>query len=348
MAPSLRTVVEGMGGRLRARTRDVMGEWASLLTDRAALGDGFERHAPGVFSAGQLDEMHRWCSERERLRTGGRDADADGEKYAPDMEDDSLLLRIYQMQRGPVMGPKGMPVAYEHLMIDEVQDFAPVELAVLLDSTTKERSITLAGDTAQAIAPDHGFVTWSEMLDNLGIPHDKVEPLRVSYRSTREIVDVAQHVLGHLQGDVRPVAPRSGAPVESFGFASAGEASEFLPQVLKELMREEPDAAVAVIGRHPEQARLYFDALVAAEVPGVRLVAAQDFSFRPGIDVTDVRQTKGLEFDIVILVDVNEESYPENDHARRLLHVAMTRAAHQLWVTYTGSPSRLLPDYLRR
>ena len=347
LPPSVRTTVEGMGAKLRARTRDVVGEWAALLTDRQSLGEGFERHAPGVFSPGQLDEMVRWCSDRERLRTGGKDAEADGEKYLPDQEDDALLLRIYQTQRGPVSGPKG-PVAYEHLMIDEVQDFAPVELAVLLDSTTKERSITLAGDTAQAIAPDHGFVTWAEMLDDLGIPHDKVEPLRVSYRSTREIVDVAQHVLGHLQGDVRPVAPRSGAPVESFGFASAGEASEFLPQVLKELMREEPDAAVAVIGRHPEQARLYFDALVAAEVPGVRLVAAQDFSFRPGIDVTDVRQTKGLEFDIVILVDVNEESYPENDHSRRLLHVAMTRAAHQLWVTFTGSPSKLLPSYLRR
>src|SRR4029453_1388038 len=98
----------------------------------------------------------------------------------------------------------------------------------------------------------------------------------------------------------------------------------------------------------PEQARLYFDALAAAEVPHVRLVAAQDFSFRPGIDVTDVRQTKGLEFDIVILVDVNEESYQENDHARRMLHVAMTRAAHHLWVTSTGVPARLLPEYLRR
>ena len=74
----------------------------------------------------------------------------------------------------------------------------------------------------------------------------------------------------------------------------------------------------------------------------MRLVAAQDFTFRPGIDVTDVRQTKGLEFDIVILVDVNEESYPDNEHARRMLHVAMTRGAHQLWITYTGTPSPLL------
>ncbi len=345
LSPHARAAIEGTGTRLRSRTRDVIGEWAALLTDRAALAQGFERHAPGLFSPGQIDEIARWCSERERLREAGPE-DEDSERYALDVEDDALLLRIWQLQRGPLQTAKG-PINYEHLMVDEVQDFAPVELAVLLDSTTKERSITLAGDTAQAIAPEHGFTTWSEMLDHLGIAHDRVEPLRVSYRSTREIVEVAQHVLGPLQGDVRPVAPRSGAPVESFGFASVGEASEFLPQVLKELMRDEPDAAVAVIARHPEQARVYHDALTSAEVPNVRLVAAQDFSFRPGIDVTDVRQTKGLEFDIVILVDVNEDSYPDSEHARRMLHVAMTRGAHQLWITYTGAPSPLLPPHLR-
>ena len=342
-----RSTLGAVGTRLRARTRDVVGEWAALLTDRQALGAGFAKHAPGLFSEGQLDEIHRWCSTRERIRVGGRDEAEGDDPYALDVEDDALLLRLSQLMRGALGTPKG-PIAYEHLMIDEVQDFAPVELAVLLESTTTQRSITLAGDTAQAIAPDHGFSTWSEMLDDLGIAHDRVEPLRVSYRSTREIIDVAQHVLGPLVSDVRPVAPRSGAPVESFGFAASGEASEFLPQVLKDLMREEPDAAVALIARHPEQARLYYEALAAAEVPNLRLVAAQDFSFRPGIDVTDVRQTKGLEFDIVVLLDVNQESYPVNDHARRMLHVAMTRGAHQLWITFTGSSSLLLPEYLRQ
>jgi DNA helicase-2/ATP-dependent DNA helicase PcrA len=101
-----------------------------------------------------------------------------------------------------------------------------------------------------------------------------------------------------------------------------------------------------LIARHPEQARVYYEALSMSEVPGLRLVADQDFCFRPGIDITDVRQTKGLEFDIVVLLEVTQESYPETDHARRLLHVAMTRAAHQLWVTYTGIPSSLLPKSL--
>ena len=343
--PATRNALENVGRTLRTRTRDVVGEWAALLTDRAALGAGFDRHGAGAFTPGQLDDLHRWCVARDRLRTGGRNEDE--ETYALDAEDEALLLRIYQRQRGRLPdGSKGV-LAYEHLMVDEVQDFSPLELAVLLDATSERRSVTLAGDTAQAIAPEHGFSSWTELLDFLDIAHERVEPLRVSYRSTREIVDVAEHVLGPLQGDVRPVAPRAGAPVETFPFAAAGECAEFLSHALKELVRNEPDASVALLARHAEQARAMYEALTHAEVPTLRLVADQDFSFVAGIDVTDVRQSKGLEFDIVILLDVNDASYPATDDARRLLHVAMTRAAHQLWVTYVGAPSPLLPESLR-
>jgi DNA helicase-2/ATP-dependent DNA helicase PcrA len=348
--PATRNALENTGRTLRARTRDVIGEWSSLLTDREALGAGFARHAPGLFSPGQIDDIHRWCVTRDRLRTAGRN-DVDDEPFAFDAEDEALLLRIYQRQRGrlPSAGSKDAKtvLAYEHLMIDEVQDFSPLELAVLLDATSPQRSVTLAGDTAQAIAPEHGFTSWTELLDFLGIAHERVEPLRVSYRSTREIVDCAEHVLGPLMGDVRPVAPRVGAPVESFPFSAAGECAEFLSHALKELVRNEPDASVALLARHPEQARLAYEALARAEVPSLRLVADQDFSFSAGIDVTDVRQSKGLEFDIVILLEVSDASYPASDDARRLLHVAMTRAAHQLWITYVGAPSPLLPDSLR-
>ncbi|HLK91658.1 MAG TPA: 3'-5' exonuclease [Polyangia bacterium] len=353
--PATRNALENAGRALRARTRDVTGEWSAMLTDRAALGAGFERHAPGFLSPGQVDDVHRWCVERERLRLAGKGpsvASSDGgedERFALDAEDEALLLRIYQRQRGRLPDPAGgkATLAYEHLMVDEVQDFSPLELAVLLDTTSAQRSVTLAGDTAQAIAPEHGFSDWAALLDFLEIAHERVEPLRVSYRSTREIVDAAEHVLGPLMGDIRPVAPRAGAPVESWAFASAGESAEFLSHALKELLRAEPDASVALLARHPEQARLYYEALANAEVPNLRLVDDQDFSFTAGIDVTDVRQSKGLEFDIVILLEVTDTSYPVSDDARRLLHVAMTRAAHQLWVTYTGTPSPLLPESLR-
>jgi len=69
--PATRNAVENAGRALRARTRDVTAEWAALLTDRAALGAWLERHVPGVFSPAQMDDLHRWCVERERLRGAG-------------------------------------------------------------------------------------------------------------------------------------------------------------------------------------------------------------------------------------------------------------------------------------
>ena len=68
---------------------------------------------------------------------------------------------------------------------------------------------------------------------------------------------------------------------------------------------------MAVIARHPEQADLVYDALARAEVPALRRVRREDFAFTPGVDVTDVAQVKGLEFDYVVLVDVNAASYPD-------------------------------------
>ena len=77
LSASDRTAIEAVGARIRARTRDVVGEWASLLTDRKALGEGFARHAPGLFSEAQLNSIHRWGVERERLRVGVADGDDD-------------------------------------------------------------------------------------------------------------------------------------------------------------------------------------------------------------------------------------------------------------------------------
>jgi DNA helicase-2/ATP-dependent DNA helicase PcrA len=77
-------------------------------------------------------------------------------------------------------------------------------------------------------------------------------------------------------------------------------------------------------------------------------VRAQEFSFRPGVEVTDVRQVKGLEFDYVVMLDANASSYGADDESRHLFHIAVTRAAHQLWLIVTGQPSPLIPRDLLR
>jgi DNA helicase-2/ATP-dependent DNA helicase PcrA len=130
-------------------------------------------------------------------------------------------------------------------------------------------------------------------------------------------------------------------------FPDVGAAVAFLGESLRDLSLSEPRASVAVITREPERADLYYQGLQRAEVPRLSRVQNQDFSFKPGVEVTDIRQVKGLEFDYIILVDVTAGNYPVDDESRHLLHIGATRAAHQLWIVAAGEPSRLLPESIR-
>jgi DNA helicase-2/ATP-dependent DNA helicase PcrA len=263
-----------------------------------------------------------------------------------DVDDLAILLRANQLLRKPET-----PLC--HLFVDEAQDLSPMKLAALIGRTAPSGhkgnsgqvpSITLAGDTAQRLFLDNGFGDWRAVLGHLGLAHVAVEPLRIAYRSTREILALARHAMGPLPLDVPAEAKRSGAPVEAFRFSAAGAAVGFLAEALRELLLREPRATVALLSRHAEQADRYFEGLRRAEVASLRRVRAQDFTFRPGIDVTDVRQVKGLEFDYVVLLDVNASSYGSDDESRHLFHIAATRAAHQLWLIVTGQPSVLIPQ----
>jgi len=379
-----RVAIERLTSAAVRRARDVVGAWAEILTDLQRIERVFEARAPGDFGQNELLRAHEWCSARctkiiSELERGNDDddertsfsshrwagaeedeTDDDDRRYgidglqleeatALDAEDDTLLLRLHQRLKGPLLrNPKSKDaLVYEHMLIDEAQDYSPVELAFLLDLLSESRSVTLAGDTAQRLLLDNGFSDWRTVLSDLGLSGVEVEPLRLGYRSTQEITDLAYAVLGPIAPAERGRAVRNGAPVELLRFAHSGDAAGFLAEQLRELMQAEPLASVAVIARYPEQADAYFEVLDKGEVPRLRRIADQDFPFKPGVDVTDVTQVKGLEFDYVIVVEVNADTFPERVDARHLLHIAATRAAHQLWLISTGEPSQLLPPELR-
>ncbi|HVU53318.1 MAG TPA: ATP-binding domain-containing protein [Polyangia bacterium] len=266
-----------------------------------------------------------------------------------DLDDVAILLRAHEL----LLGVK-QPLA--HVFVDEAQDLSPMKLAALIGRTAAPPgkagragpSITLAGDTSQKLFLDNGFGDWRGVLGHLALTHVAVEPLRIAYRSTREILALARQAMGPLADALPPEAPRSGAPVEAFRFPGVGAAVAFLGEALRDLHAREPRATVALLARHPEQADRYFDGLQRAEVPALRRVRAQEFSFRPGVEVTDVRQVKGLEFDYVVMLDANGQSYGRDDESRHLFHIGVTRAAHQLWLVATATPSPLIPKELFR
>ncbi len=368
--PDARNGATRVLNRALEKYNDVTHVWAEVLTDYSLLKSAFDKYAPDQFSAGDLERAHAWCSkscsdalsEAEdkadglESHTSGEDHEAravDGldleERASLDREDDTLLLRLLQLIRGPLRkGQSGKEtLSYEHVLVDEAQDLSPVEMSVIFGTVSKGQSVTLAGDTAQRLHMDNGFTDWKTVIADLGLSLVEVEPLKLSYRSTAEILDLASHVLGPLAPEDPPQATRHGAPVELFVRGETGDSVAFLAEALRDLAVAEPRASVAVVARYPEQADLYYDGLKRSDVPYLRRITDQDFPFKPGVDVTDIRQVKGLEFDYVILVEVTESAYPEEIDARHLLHIGATRAAHQLWLLASGRPSKLLPESLR-
>jgi DNA helicase-2/ATP-dependent DNA helicase PcrA len=216
----------------------------------------------------------------------------------------------------------------------------------MYEALTERRSITIAGDVAQRVVFDNGFRGWAALLGDLGVEGaaERVRPLKLAYRSTAPVMRFARAVLGPLaatEADAELVA-RDGAEVALHELGGMGEAVAFVADALRSLLSREPSASVALLTRHGGQADAWYEALRRAEVPSLRRVRRQDFAFAPGVDVTDVAQVKGLEFDYVILLDVNESSYPATVESRHLLHIGATRATHQLWLVATGTVSELV------
>jgi DNA helicase IV len=108
------------------------------------------------------------------------------------------------------------------------------------------------------------------------------------------------------------------------------------------VLDREPLASIAVVARKRDVARQIFEALKV--IPEARDAIGGDFKFRPGIDVTVVEEVKGLEFDYVILPDCDAFQYRDEKLSRQALHMAMTRAMHQLWLLCVGTPSPILPE----
>jgi DNA helicase-2/ATP-dependent DNA helicase PcrA len=325
-----------------ADVAQALDDWASALTDADLLGALLDP----PLAPGDLRAAVDWCRVRQEELFAFLEGDEEAVAEI-DAEDDALLLRAWQLRIGPIpaLEPRAgaSPLRYRHVAVDEAQDWATIELRVVADCLGATPSLTIAGDPHQRIANPFATASWEGLSRELGLPSAEVETLRITYRSTAEIMDFARSVLGSLwEDDAPPRAVRSGPPVEVFGFADSGACVAFLADALRQLVREEPLASVAVLAPDADQAALYYDGLETSEVPRLRRVESGRFGFAPGIEVAEVEQAKGLEFDYVVLVDVSASAFPDSPRSRRLLHVGATRAIHQLWVTHAGPASPLV------
>ncbi len=329
--------------RLRARL-------AEALTDRTLL-ESVVAKAGGVLPLTAIDEtVKHTLLQVDAPSNAPRLADDDGNRITSvdgrdidegtnralagtvDFEDLALLLFL----RG--RAGESVETGLAHLVVDEAEDLSLFEAEVLGSRLGKSRSCTLAGDEMQQT--DTSFPGWPALLDGLGAKRFATCRLQVSYRCPRPIAEFARQVLGGQAPEAGEFA-RDGVPVGRHSFPDEAQSQLFLADALRDLLDREPEASIGVVAHSDDAAKAIYDAL--ENVPLTRLVLDGEFTFEPGIDVTDVDNAKGLEWDYVIVPDANAAAYPINDEARRRLHVAVTRASHQLWVVSSGRPSALLP-----
>ncbi len=234
---------------------------------------------------------------------------------------------------------------YSHIVIDEAQELSANELNLIAQTLEAGSTLTVAGDSAQQNDPSSGFRGWDHTMSALGFAGFAVSELETSYRCPRTIMELAQEVLGPLAPAKKPKTIRDGSPVLWSKASNDGHACTLIMEALEPLLLDEKQASVAIVTNDMDTAKEFYKGL--RKIIDCRLIRDGEFDFKPGVDIADVTQVKGLEFDYVIIPDVDYRRYPETAEARRLLHVAMTRAIHQLWVISGQVPSLLLPATFR-
>lgn len=287
--------------------------------------------------------------DADRLRTvDGQAIDAgtplhDAETI--DTEDYAVLFELLQLRTGASEGPGGALERYDHIVVDEAQEFAEIELALIGRARAEGGTLSIAGDEHQQIDETVVFCGWPRVVEELGVA-DRCEHLMLleSYRCPPVVEAFARTLFESLpasESDIDRSDPvRSDPALRTSACAHELELVSVLIRALLDLRQHDRLASVAVVCRHASSARRMVGLL--AKGVSCRLVVDGDFRFGPGISVTCVDEVKGLEFDYVIVPDANAANYPDGGEGRRGLYVAVTRASARLWLLWSGRVSPLL------
>ncbi|MBG8552715.1 HelD family protein [Hymenobacter guriensis] len=210
-----------------------------------------------------------------------------------------------------------------HLLVDEMQDYTPVQYAVL--SRLFRCRKTILGDVSQTVNPYSA--SSAETIERV-FPQADVVKLFRSYRSTIEITAFAQRITPNP--DIIPLERHGQEPVVA-PFANK-EAEVTAIQGLITNFQGAKSHSLGIICKTLRQAEQLHEALQAA---GVHLLTEESTVFKEGVIVTTAHLAKGLEFDEVIVPFASARNY-KTEVDKSMLYVACTRAMHQLTLTYTG------------
>ena len=208
--------------------------------------------------------------------------------------------------------------------IDEAQDLGYAHY-IALKKIFRSAYFTIVGDLSQSIYAYRGIEHWNSInsLFNYNMKY-----LQKSYRNTIEIMNYANVILEHLQVDLATPVIRHGDNVNEIKYTNK------IQTILDRIKEHNTNhKSIAIVCKTMEEVNSLYKEL--HKHLDITKIDENTTKYNGGICILPIYLAKGLEFDCVILTDVDDENYcKENILDMKLLYVGITRALHKLDVLY--------------
>jgi hypothetical protein len=266
-----------------------------------------------------------------------------GEQKAPVMltQCDATLLAhiIYWLSWNPAhLRTTGFPRRYDHIVVDEAEEFTPAELALL--NLIHAQSMTVAGDITQR-SLNTGVRDWRSLPCT--VEKSRRHELRTTYRVTLETVLFAnatvttgtpallpQHVVSR---GAHPWVARCSSPEDVFWNVS---------KLVKQMQHDDSRASIVIASPTNSALKDVLDYLTGAGISAY-IGRKNTWEFGKKVTVTTWRRLQGLEYDHVIVVGLEEFEHdgitPEKEH---IAYMVFTRAIQRLYIFLDRSRSQLV------
>lgn len=227
----------------------------------------------------------------------------------------------------------------KHMFVDEFQDINEVQYGVIKEMYMNGVVITCVGDEAQNIyafrGSDSRYIIQFETL----FPGSQVMRLTTNFRSSPEIVAVANSV---MKRNARANAETASKPMVRF-FPNASMEHDFIADTVSNNTRSKKIRLHEMVVISPQNAFLF----QLEEFLTRRGIAHYVFdgsksslaSQQDRLCLTTIHKAKGLEWDTVFMIGMNDRVFPCNDldEGRRLFYVGVTRPSRELFMTFSPS-----------